>query len=343
MVSRDSRGISLLALAMFSIGCTERVVAPELRPAPIPSGTVAMECQVTVATRALACAPASEPPRAGARFDRIIGGQDVYVKITSANSSYDGGTQLLSADIAVQNLADRPIGTSDGTTVSGVDIFFYQDPTVTGGSGSVTMANADGNGTFTASGQIYYAYPQIVQPYEISATRRWQFSFPPTVTAFAFKLYVSAPLPNEGASLLDRVWAGAGDGNWLSATNWTGGAAPDSGSTASVPTDSLISGAHAQPQLTIDTAVTNLRVGYGAALQLNAHTLRVYGNLDAIGSIAAGTVELRGGNAVVGGNLPTVTVLGRAHLQRPTATTGAVAIVDGTLGVADQPLTIQMP
>ena len=49
----------------------------------------------------------------GARGDVLVG--TPYVKLTSGNVAYDGAGTF-SADVAVQNLMDQPIGTTDGVT-----------------------------------------------------------------------------------------------------------------------------------------------------------------------------------------------------------------------------------
>ena len=52
----------------------------------------------------------------------------------------------------------QPMGTPDGSTVTGLKVFFHDGPTVTGGTGAVSVSNADGTGTFSGSGQSYFEY-----------------------------------------------------------------------------------------------------------------------------------------------------------------------------------------
>ncbi|HKP74912.1 MAG TPA: hypothetical protein VJT67_05180, partial [Longimicrobiaceae bacterium] len=139
----------------------------------------------------------------GARGDLLVGGQGVNVRLSSTNvwwSSYD---QVLYADVRVQNLLDQPLGT-DGTTVSGIRVFFAQGPSVTAGSGTVTVL-ADSVGTFTAAGQPYYIYPGALVPRATSDRRTWRFSVPASVERFEFAVYVAAAVPAEGGVLHWRV------------------------------------------------------------------------------------------------------------------------------------------
>jgi hypothetical protein len=337
------------ALLPAVAGCSERAIVtlPD-GAAPAPAGALAAQCEVVVASRTLTCttaAPASSstPRSSGARTDRIVGGQEVYVKLTSGNAVYDGGAQTLSTDVTLQNLARLAIGTPDGSTVAGVKLFFHQQPMVTSGSGTVTVDNPDGTGTFTGATQPYFDYPQILQPYEISAPRSWHFTVPSTVGVFQFKVYLSAPMTDEMIPLQDRVWAGLTSTDWATGANWRDGAAPDASSTVAIPVDSLLASGHQQPALGADAAVANLRVGFGSTLALGGHTLTAGGNVDAVGTISGGTVTLTGGMAIIAGTFPSITVTGSTRLQRSTIATGAVTVSDGTLTVADHPLSIQIP
>ncbi|MBV9109617.1 MAG: hypothetical protein JO306_09445, partial [Gemmatimonadetes bacterium] len=193
-------------------------------PALTPAATRAvLTCTVRVRERAVDCGRAGGP--AGARADLILGRQNVQVRLASANTAYDAATDTFRSDITVQNLLAQAIGTRDDSTVNGVKVFYADAPAVTGGTGSVTVANADGTGTFLASNQAYYAYPEILQPQGTSAARTWKWVVDPTVSTFAFRLYVTAPTADESAVVtlthvygteaptsLNAIWAaGPGD------------------------------------------------------------------------------------------------------------------------------------
>jgi hypothetical protein len=182
--------LALLALA----GCSaDRGTGPS-DGLPAPVKMQAVTCQATIATGKVTCAV---PQAAGGR--EILGGQGQYVALRSSNVTAAAG--LFSADVTVQNLAAQPLGTDDGTNQSGVFVFFQSGPTVTGGTGSVTVANGDGMGNFTSPGQIYFKYDTILGGLEESAAATWEWNYDPTVTAFAFTVLVAADVPEVGGVL----------------------------------------------------------------------------------------------------------------------------------------------
>ena len=124
--------------------------------------------------------------------DLIFGGQGMYVQLRSSNVSYNASTQIFRADVTVQNLTALNLGTPDGSTVTGVKVFFYSGPTVTSGSGTVTVANPDGTGTFTGTNQPYFLYNEILPTGQVSSGKTWQWSVPSTVGFFTFQVLVDA-------------------------------------------------------------------------------------------------------------------------------------------------------
>jgi hypothetical protein len=328
----------VLALPLLA-ACSDRAsLLPPVDGLPVPPGVQTLLCTVSVAEQRMSCSEA--PPAGGARAAKLLGGQDKYVKLASSGTSYDSGTQILSSNVTVQNLLRQSIGTTDGSTVTGVDVFFAA-LNVTSGTGSVAVGNADGLGTYTATNQPYFHYAEILAPYQISAARGWQFQITGVVSTFTFTVYLSAPMVDESAALLDKVWDGDTSTNWLVGANWQDGAAPDSASTVSIPADSVLA-SHVYPVLTADAFLTNLRVGYGSSLGLAGFTATAYGNVDAVGSISGGTLKVAGSSVVIGGNLSAVQVTGSAQLQRSTVASGAVSVT-GSLNVKDQALSISIP
>lgn len=326
-----------LALPLLA-ACVDR--SPTL-PTALPEGpagsTTILQCTVSVPEQRMSCAPFT--PTGAARAARLLGGQDRYVKIASFGTAYDGGTQILSSNVTVQNLLQQNIGTTDGSTVVGVDVFFAS-VNVTSGTGSVGVVTPD-TGTFTATNQPYYHYNQIISPYEISAAETWQFQVTGAVSTFSFVVYVSAPMVNESAPLLDKVWDGDTSTDWLVGSNWQGGVSPDSASTVSIPADSILVSPNF-PVLTANAFLTNLRVGYQSTLGLAGFTLTAYGNVDAVGTVSGGTLNVAGSSVVIGGNLSAMQVTGNAELQRSTKASGAVSVT-GSLSVKDQALSISIP
>jgi hypothetical protein len=155
----------------------------------------------------------------------IIGGQGTYLQLTSSNVSYNSGTEIFQFDVTVQNLLNEAIGTPDGTVADsmGIQVFFSTGPTVTDGTGIVTVANSDGTGTFTGTDQPYFRYSEILANNAVSAAKTWQLNVPATVNAFGFTVYVQTDvqyllvinelLANPGGTITDA------SGEWLEVYN----------------------------------------------------------------------------------------------------------------------------
>ncbi len=339
---RSAAFIAVVACGMSACEDATGVQSKVVKPAPVMKSS--FTCVVTVASRDMSCSETSEDASSssGVRANRIIGGQDIYIKLASSGTAYDVGTQILSSNVTVQNLAQTLMGTGDGVTVDGLSVFLVSEPVVSSGTGAVTVANPDGIGVFTGTNQPYFLYSEILEPYQISTSRIWQFSAPPTVDVFEFVVYVSVPVVDAEAKLVDAVWNGVATGDWFGASNWVGGSAPEDTSVVAIPRLSLLAVDAFQPEISADEVVSSLRVGEGSVLTLNGYKIEVTDNVDAPGSIANGTVRSTGASALIGGNFPALEVSGSARLQRPTVANGAVS-VSGTLLVKDNPLTVVIP
>lgn len=334
------RGAAACALVLTA-GCTDhQPLATEL---PSPQQMATVDCQADVRSQTVSCtAPLAAAPSRGARTNLTIGGQDLYVRLANSGTTYDAGTGVFQTSVTVQNLIRQSLGTADGATVAGLKVFFYTGPTVTGGTGTVDVANATGTDLFLGSNQPHYLYPQILAPYEISAAQTWRFNVSSEVTSFRFTVYVDAPAMDESLSILDRVWTGLVDAVWTTPGNWQDGVAPDSSSTVGVLADSLTAGPNA-PVLAEDARVRHLRVGFGNTLGLGGFTMRADGNVDAVGPISGGTLWMTGSGALLRGNVDALRVTGSTRLQGAVRTTGAVAVQDASLTVTDQALSISIP
>ncbi|HEU4556998.1 MAG TPA: Ig-like domain-containing protein [Longimicrobium sp.] len=194
--------VAAASLAVLVSGCADRdpAGAPPVRaPEPELGPYGALRCTVQVRGGTVSCSMAKPGVAPGVRA-AILGGQGLNVRLASSGTSYDAGTGILRTDVTVENLTTQMLGTEDGylPDTAGVRVFFATGPEVTGGSGSVTVENADGTGTFTASGQRFFRYPGILAPGVTSAAKEWRFAFPPTVTTFVFTVYVAARVVREG-------------------------------------------------------------------------------------------------------------------------------------------------
>jgi hypothetical protein len=152
-------------MGLLTVACSEQSVpvAPPADLAPaIPaalSRSAMLTCRADVAARSVSCGDESPKLSSGAHGDIIVGGQNLHVKLTSSNVSYNSTTGgPFTFDVTVKNLLPQAMGTTDGTTADtgGVKVFFQTLPTPVG-TGPITITNADGtNGTFTATNQTYY-------------------------------------------------------------------------------------------------------------------------------------------------------------------------------------------
>lgn len=207
------RRFALLALPLLAAACadaTEPAGAPEVNPDG-QSVNATLACTANVVERTVSCeAPAGLPVSSGARMDaRTVGGQGLYVRMTSTNFSNTGG--VISFDAAVQNLSNLAMGTADGATRddAGVRVFFAEGPSTTGGTGTVTVANATATDLFLGSQQPYFQYggklsgtdqgelgaDGILPTAEVSTAKRWEFNVAGDVTNFSFTVYVRAETP----------------------------------------------------------------------------------------------------------------------------------------------------
>ncbi|MBB4637289.1 lamin tail domain-containing protein [Longimicrobium terrae] len=149
----------------------------------------AFDCTANIRAAAVNCAPAA-PAGSGSR--NILGGQNSLLKLTSSNVSYNPGTQIFQFDVTVQNLLNEAMGTPDGTVPDpdGIRVFFHAGPAVTSGTGTATVANADGVADITGTQQPYFRYNQILPRNAVSSAKTWQLSVPPSAGTVAFKMYI---------------------------------------------------------------------------------------------------------------------------------------------------------
>jgi hypothetical protein len=190
------------AVAMLlASACTDGTptAVPRAAPAAPAEASAGVTCTVDVPTARLACGAAS-PALPEGMSAAMLGGQGTNVSLASSGTSYDGATSTLSTNVTVQNLTAQVLGSADGVTAApeGVRIFFSAGPSVTAGKGTVSVANADGEGTFTGAAQAFFQYAGPLAPGDTSAAKAWRFSVPVSVVSFSFTVYVAAPVPSEG-------------------------------------------------------------------------------------------------------------------------------------------------
>ncbi len=167
--------------------------------ASVPAGTLTCASAQPQTSRQLLAAP-------GMSFDLILGGQGALVRLASSGTAYNAGTQAFTSNVTVENLIAQPMNTTNGTTpdAGGIKVFLHSGPAVTGGTGTVTIANADGTGTFTGASQPYFLYSSgaVLASGATTSAKTWQFTVPTTVTTFAFQVFVTTRLPDETSALV---------------------------------------------------------------------------------------------------------------------------------------------
>lgn len=296
-----------------------------------------VECTVDVKSAAMQCVT-TQPAQArlGVSLNRIIGGQERYIKLANSGNAYDPGTEIFRTDVTVQNLMQSELGT-DGMNAAGINVFFVSEPSITAGTGSVSVYQPDGYGSFTDLNQPYYHYADVLQPYQISGAREWKFSASSTVQTFRFSVYVESKLTDE-ANLLDAVWIGGTSTDWFLADNWSKKVVPGDSNVVTVLADSAVS----MPVLTRDSTIAALNVGPATTLNLDGHALTVSAFVNAPGAITGGSIVMSGSAAKVSGFVPSLNITGATALQGPVRATGPVS-VQGSLTATGQTLTIQIP
>jgi hypothetical protein len=217
---------ALAASCVIIAACADNTPTGTLPSAAVKQtkALAAVECTASIKSRAVTCQAPSTVLPAGMRGD-ILGSQNQSVKLTSSNVSYNSGTEIFQFDVTIQNLNNEAIGTPDGTVASpgGIEIYFSNGPTVTSGSGSIAVANADGVDTFTGANQPYFAYHQILSKNAVSSAHTWQLSVPPGASTFSFGLLVETDiqyllvinelLANPGGTISDA------NGEWIELYN----------------------------------------------------------------------------------------------------------------------------
>ena len=199
-----ARSLFAAGLALSIAACGESTAPGGIqRPGDGPGPAAQLvRCSVDVAARTVSCA---RPGSTGdARANRTLGaGTDI--KLTSSNVAVTADT--FAFNVTVTSYFPYPLGTQDGVNAdpNGLRVFFADGVHTTSGSGQVTVANPDGIGAFTATGQPYFAYVGILAPEATTAPRRWKLRFDPGVQTFSFGLYVDAPVPPGGGGVYFTV------------------------------------------------------------------------------------------------------------------------------------------
>src|SRR6476661_4055365 len=161
-----------------------------------PPVLLSLTCQMNGNSATITCtAPTASPPQ-GVNASVIYGATATYAIFFPFNLVKDTVAQTWQFTAYLQNLLKQSIGTLNGTTTTGVKVF-VTDFHATSGTGTVSVANADGTGTFTAPNQPYFNYNQIIASNSYSGNKLWKFNVPNTVTAVSMSILISTDFPAE--------------------------------------------------------------------------------------------------------------------------------------------------
>lgn len=246
---------SLLVLGACSDGpAAEPTGAGGSSPVPVAPGALvqSIACQADTDAGTVLCR-ADEGGAAGGAQARIIGNQGVQVRLANSNVRVDsvgGGATTFSTDVTVQNLMVQRMGTRDGTTVSGVTVFFAEEPAAAEGSGEVEIVAP--RKIITAGDQPYFTWSEVLAQNAVSTPKRWTFNLAPGVHRFLFKVWVQTEvLP---VIVFDRstggnrdIWRVALDGSDL--VRLTTNASDDRNPTAAAGRVVYTTYRHGQPDL----------------------------------------------------------------------------------------------
>lgn len=205
-VQHCSLWIAAAGAALVLSACADRdhPAAPGGPPGVTPGAPAepvllqAIDCQANVRTGEVRCG--NRTGGDGLPNHLIVGNQNTFVTLTSTNQNYDAGTGVFTMNVTVRNLIPQPLGTSDSTAAlapdaNGVRVFFSTPPVATAGSGAIDVVE-DGQAFFTAAAQDYYQYNTVLEQFEVSAPKTWQFNVPSTVETFHFGVFVAAAVPH---------------------------------------------------------------------------------------------------------------------------------------------------
>ncbi|MGB7212968.1 MAG: hypothetical protein WBC97_10115 [Gemmatimonadales bacterium] len=173
-------GLLLAAGLLFGVGaCSDDIVRPSTPSRPA-AAVQTITCRADVRAGSISCAgPESTLGPV------TLGGQGTRVLLRSSNVAYDSVTHIFSADVTLENLLAQ-------TLIGATDVFFESGPTVTAGTGLVTVANPTGVNTFDHPSQPYFQYADSIRFDQVSPPLNWQWSVPATVTSFDFTVLVYA-------------------------------------------------------------------------------------------------------------------------------------------------------
>ncbi|HEX8391691.1 MAG TPA: hypothetical protein VF665_04960 [Longimicrobium sp.] len=214
----SNRTVAAAALVLLS-ACADRQPLA-VQPDPVSPGALAqLICRADLRAGSFACA--EETPRGPSRALITLGGQNHYVRLSNDTPVYDPDSDLLTVNVAVQNLLQMPLGSATAgiPDSKGVRVFFSEPPllptTVQNAAGQMSWLNVDQDYfEYTGNDLSVYGY---LNPGEKSQAKPWQFKMN-GATSFVFKVYVTGEVPAVAQSFLSFGLVSAGENHTCALT-----------------------------------------------------------------------------------------------------------------------------
>lgn len=219
-------GLSLLGATVVLAACSDRadplVRSPEARVAPVPA-TAFLRCVASVQAGTVSCREISPAAATGgASAAHYIYYQSAPHALVSTND-YVATSTSIDFDLKFINLVPQPVGTDDGTTLHsrGVRLFFWSNPTVTDGTGSVSIVQPSASGSFTGSNQKYHQWNEIIQSQDSSSTEKhYEFALTGTVNAVEWTFGVSTNMQWAAITSASAATGSVSVGNTIDLDAW---------------------------------------------------------------------------------------------------------------------------
>jgi hypothetical protein len=223
--SRWAAGAVPFAVLGILVSCKD--LPTDSRESPGKTIQNLVGCHVEVATGNTRCETLTPEGRpAGSASLNLI--PDAQWMVETEAGAYTPADSTYRFNLRVTNDTETALGTPDGTQVTGLKVFLpvrvmgyarqpgntsdpfgILIPPLSNTNNSVHARNPDGIASFTAEGQPYWHYPQILQPWETTDWKQWRFTVNPGVAYFYFAVSIFTQVPGERA-----VTSEAPDG-WL--------------------------------------------------------------------------------------------------------------------------------
>jgi hypothetical protein len=163
----------------------------------------AVECAADARSGTLTCGtlrPASAP----GMHPMLMGGQGVYIRLTSTNTHFDESTRTFTADVRLSNLLAQMLGldATGAPDPEGIRVFFNEIH-----SSAVSVMETDGYDTFLAPNQPYYTFAGPLAPGDSTAVKTWRWHVPEGIDAFSFRVYATGAVqyPGDHTTLADQA------------------------------------------------------------------------------------------------------------------------------------------